>query len=82
MAGYCCTQFSHFIDLLYWFFGDVKKIFSITKMRIIRTVLNLKIAVWWLLEFENGIIGTINFSVNSFGKNHEGSLMILGENGR
>lgn len=33
------------------------------------------------MEFANGIIGTINFSVNSFEKNREGSLTILGEKG-
>jgi len=34
-----------------------------------------------VFEFSNGMIGTINFSVNSFVKNREGSLTILGEDG-
>jgi len=33
------------------------------------------------LEFENGVIGTLNYSVNSFEKNMEGSLTIFGEKG-
>jgi hypothetical protein len=33
------------------------------------------------MEFYNGIIGTINYTVNSFEKNMEGSLTIFGELG-
>jgi predicted dehydrogenase len=34
-----------------------------------------------IIEFYNGAIGTINYSVNSYGKNMEGSLTIFAENG-
>src|SRR5690606_30801549 len=34
-----------------------------------------------IMEFYNGAIGTINYTVNSFGKNMEGSLTIFGEKG-
>ena len=34
-----------------------------------------------LLKFQNGAIGTINYTVNSYGKNMEGSLSIFGELG-
>jgi predicted dehydrogenase len=33
------------------------------------------------VEFYNGVVGTINYSVNSFNKNMEGSLTIFAENG-
>jgi predicted dehydrogenase len=33
------------------------------------------------LEFNNGAIGTINFTINSFKKNMEGSITIFGEKG-
>jgi predicted dehydrogenase len=33
------------------------------------------------MKFENGAIGNINYTVNSFMKNMEGSLTIFGENG-
>ena len=33
------------------------------------------------LEFHNGVIGAINYTVNSYGKNMEGSLTIFGEKG-
>ncbi len=80
-GGILFTQFSHFIDLLYWLFGDVKEIKSITKNANHQNAIEFEDCGAVILEFENGIIGTINFSINSFAKNREGSLAILGENG-
>jgi len=80
-GGILFTQFSHFIDLLYWFFGDIKKIISFTKNQDHTNSIEFEDCGVAALEFENGIIGTINFSINSFAKNREGSLTILGENG-
>lgn len=34
-----------------------------------------------IVEFHNGIIGTINYTVNSYDKNMEGSLTIFGDRG-
>ena len=31
MAELFFTQFSHFIDLMYWFFGDIKNVKSVIK---------------------------------------------------
>ena len=80
-GGTLFTQFSHFIDLLYWFFGDVKSIRSITKNALHQNIVEFEDSGVVIIEFENGVIGTINFSVNSFYKNREGSLTILGEKG-
>lgn len=80
-GGILFTQFSHFIDLLYWFFGDVKKVSAITKNADHIGIIEFEDCGVAILEFENGIIGTINFSINSFDKNREGALTILGENG-
>lgn len=80
-GGTLFTQFSHFIDLLYWFFGDVKNIHAISKNAAHEELIEFEDAGVVALEFCNGIIGTINFSVNSFERNHEGSLTILGEKG-
>jgi len=80
-GGTLFTQFSHFIDLLYWFFGDIKKVSAISKNSAHHGVIAFEDNGVAAIEFVNGIIGTINFSVNSFEKNREGSLTILGEKG-
>jgi len=80
-GGTLYTQFSHFIDLLYWLFGDVKNVEAITSNFLHEGVIEFEDTGVVILEFYNGIIGTINFTVNSFVRNLEGSLTIFGENG-
>lgn len=80
-GGTLFTQFSHFIDLLYWFFGDVKKVMALRKNFAHKNIIEFEDTGVALLEFENGSIGTINYTVNSYKKNMEGSLTIFGEKG-
>ena len=79
-GGTLFTQFSHFIDLLYWFFGDVKDVCSFIKNFNYKTIEFEDTGVV-ILKFHSGIIGTINFTINSHAKNMEGSLTIFGEKG-
>ena len=80
-GGTLFTQFSHFIDLLYWMFGDIKKAEAITRNFSHDKIIEFEDSGVVIVEFYNGIIGTINFTVNSFEKNMEGSLTIFGELG-
>jgi predicted dehydrogenase len=80
-GGTLFTQFSHFIDLLYWMIGDVKNVESYLSNSIHRGVIEFEDNGVVILEFQNGAIGTINYTVNSYGKNMEGSLTIFGESG-
>ncbi len=80
-GGTLYTQFSHFIDLLYWMFGDVKQVKAFKKNFAHKNIVEFEDTGVVILELENGIIGTINYTVNSFKKNMEGSLAIFGERG-
>jgi len=80
-GGTLFTQFSHFIDLLYWMFGDVKQARAFTKNYAHKNIIEFEDTGVIIIEFENGIMGTINYTVNSFEKNMEGSLTIFGEKG-
>jgi UDP-N-acetyl-2-amino-2-deoxyglucuronate dehydrogenase len=80
-GGTLFTQFSHFIDLLYWIFGDIKKVDAITRNFNHDKIIEFEDSGVVIVEFYSGIIGTINYTVNSFAKNMEGSLTIFGENG-
>jgi UDP-N-acetyl-2-amino-2-deoxyglucuronate dehydrogenase len=80
-GGTLFTQFSHFIDLLYWMFGDIRKVDAITKNLNHSNIIEFEDSGVAIIEFYNGIIGTINYTVNSYVKNMEGSLTIFGENG-
>jgi predicted dehydrogenase len=80
-GGTLFTQYSHFIDLLYWMFGDIKKVEAMTRNLNHEKIIEFEDTGVVIMEFYNGIIGTINYTVNSFAKNMEGSLTIFGENG-
>ncbi len=80
-GGTLYTQFSHFIDLLYWIVGDVKNVKAFTNNYDHQGVIEFEDTGVVILEFYNGAIGTVNYTVNSYGKNMEGSLTIFGEKG-
>jgi predicted dehydrogenase len=80
-GGTLFTQFSHFIDLLYWIFGDIKKVEAITRNFNHEGIIEFEDTGVVILEFYNGIIGTINYTMNSYSKNMEGSLTVFGECG-
>jgi len=80
-GGTLYTQYSHFIDLLYWMIGDVKNVQAFTANFAHKDTIEFEDTGVAILEFYNGVIGTINFTVNSHKKNMEGSLTIFGEKG-
>jgi UDP-N-acetyl-2-amino-2-deoxyglucuronate dehydrogenase len=80
-GGSLYTQFSHFIDLLYWMVGDVRNAKSIVRNYAHQDIIEFEDTGVVALEFYNGAIGTINFTVNSFQKNMEGSLTLFCEKG-
>lgn len=80
-GGTLYTQFSHFVDLLYWLIGDVKQAKSLMGNFAHQGIIEFEDTGVVILEFVNGAIGTINYTVNSYRKNMEGSLTIFGEKG-
>ena len=79
-GGSLYTQFSHFIDLMYWLLGDVKTAKTFTK-NFEHRVLEIEDSGVVIIETIGGAIGTLNFTVNSYQKNMEGSFTIFGERG-
>ncbi len=80
-GGTLYTQFSHFIDLLYWLIGDVRDVEAFVGNFAHKGIIEFEDTGVVILKFQNGALGTINYTVNSFGKNMEGSLTIFGEKG-
>ena len=80
-GGTLFTQFSHFIDLLYWLFGDVKNVQAVLSNIAHKNIIEFEDTGVVNLEFENNILAGIHYTVNSFQKNMEGSLTIFAEKG-
>lgn len=80
-GGTLYTQFSHFIDLLYYLIGDVKNLEAYGANFHHQGIIEFEDTGVVILEFYSGTIGTVNYTVNSYGKNMEGSLTLFGEKG-
>jgi len=80
-GGTLYTQFSHFVDLLYWLVGDIRTVYALTDNFAHKDIIEFEDTGVVALQFYNGALGTINYTVNSYGKNMEGSITIFAEKG-
>ncbi len=81
-GGPLFTQFSHFIDIMYWLFGDIKNIQSRFKNFNHQGNTEFKDDSGFVdFEFVNGGIGAFNYSTSVWDKNLESSMTIIGEYG-
>ncbi|PCI99621.1 MAG: oxidoreductase [Flavobacteriales bacterium] len=80
-GGTLYTQFSHFIDLLYWVVGDVKEVSAYGGNLNHEGTIEFEDTGVICLKFHNNALGTINYTVNSYDGNMEGSLTIFGTKG-
>lgn len=74
-GGTVSSQVSHFVDLMLMFMGPAKRVFSLmdTKFRKIEIENEGAIAV----DFANGAIGTLNYTMLTTKKNSEGSVTLI-----
>lgn len=80
-GGTLYTQFSHFVDLLYYLIGDVQEVKAFGGNFQHQGMIEFEDTGVVILKFYNGAVGTINYTVNSYQKNMEGSLTIFGDKG-
>lgn len=80
-GGTLFTQFSHYIDVLYWLLGPVKDCNPMRRNFAHRDSVEFEDTGAAVVEMKCGTIGTINYSVNCYGKNMEVSLVLIGEKG-
>jgi UDP-N-acetyl-2-amino-2-deoxyglucuronate dehydrogenase len=80
-GGTLYTQFSHFIDLLYWLIGDVEEVKAYAGNFAHENIIEFEDTGVVILKFVGGQIGSINYTVNSYDKNMEGSVTIFAEKG-
>ena len=80
-GGTLFTQFSHFIDLIYWLIGDIKEAYAYGDNFLHKGIIEFEDTGVVCVKFYNGVLGTINYNVNSYNQNMEGSLTVFGEKG-
>ena len=80
-GGTLFTQFSHFIDIMYWLFGDIDNIQGKFADFTHQDSTDFEDSGFVSFDFVDGGMGSINYSTAVANQNLESSMTIIGKNG-
>ncbi len=80
-GGTLFTQFSHFVDMMYWLFGDIHSIQGSFADFNHQALTDFEDSGMVQFEFEKGGMGSFHYSTAVWNKNMESSLTIIAEKG-
>jgi UDP-N-acetyl-2-amino-2-deoxyglucuronate dehydrogenase len=80
-GGTLFTQFSHWVDLLYWLFGDIKDVQAKFADFNHKNLTEFEDSGFVNFRFMNGGMGAINYSTSVWDKNLESSITVIGSKG-
>ncbi|MCB0803716.1 MAG: Gfo/Idh/MocA family oxidoreductase [Flavobacteriales bacterium] len=80
-GGILHTQFSHFLDITSWLFGELHVVHTLSSNQSKRVDFNYDDTFVISGKFVLGALVNFHFSINSFSSNMEGSLTVLAEKG-
>ncbi len=80
-GGTLFTQFSHFIDIMYWLFGDITNIQAKFNDFRHQELTEFEDSGFVSFNFVNGGMGSINYSTAVWDTNLESSLTVIGSKG-
>lgn len=80
-GGCLFTQFSHFIDILYYLIGAVKPLYGSAQNYFHQHNTEIEDTGCFVMKGENDALINFNFTTNAYEQNMEGSLTLMGEKG-
>ena len=80
-GGTLFTQFSHFVDIMYWLFGDITNIHAVLRDFAHQTTTDFEDSGMVTFDFMNGGMGCLNYSTAVWNQNMESSLTVIGSQG-
>jgi predicted dehydrogenase len=80
-GGALFTQFSHFIDMMYWLFGDITDINAKFENFSHKESTEFEDSGLVTFKFVNGGVGNLNYSTAVWDSNMESSLIVIGSKG-
>ncbi len=80
-GGTLYTQFSHYIDAMLWLLGDIKEVKGFRQNAAHKDSIDFEDSGVVSLLLQSGVMGGLNWTVNTFQKNMEVSLSLIAEKG-
>lgn len=80
-GGTLFTQFSHFVDLMYWYFGDITNIKARFGDFTHEQLTDFEDSGFIHFDFVDGGMGSLSYSTAIWDKNLESSITVIAENG-
>ncbi len=80
-GGTLFTQFSHFIDTLFWLFGDIANIYSRFSDFAHHDLTDFEDSGMITFDFVNGGMGSVNYSTATWLENLESSITVIAQKG-
>ena len=80
-GGTLFTQFSHFVDIMYWLFGDITDIQGRFADFNHKDLTAFEDSGLVSFRFLNGGLGCLNYSTSVWDKNLESSITVIGSKG-
>lgn len=80
-GGTLYTQFSHFVDMMYWLFGDISEIVSQFKDINHQGITAFEDTGMIQFDFVKGGLGSFNYTTSVYNQNLESSITIIAEKG-
>ncbi len=80
-GGTLYTQFSHFVDIMYWLFGDIKNIQGKFNDFSHKDLTEFEDSGFVFFDFVKEGVGSLNYSTSVWDSNLESSMTIIGEHG-
>jgi predicted dehydrogenase len=79
-GGTLFTQFSHFIDILYYLFGEIEDVSGVMDNMTHNGLIEFEDSGTFTFKFSNGGMGNLNFTTSAFHQNMEGAITIFSDN--
>lgn len=80
-GGTLFTQFSHFVDIMYWLFGDITNIKAKFGDFTHQDTTDFEDSGYVIFDFLNGGMGSLSYSTSVWDTNLESSMTIIGSKG-
>lgn len=79
-GGTLYTQFSHFVDVLFYLFGEIENVKGTVANTSHQDLIEFEDSGSFSFEFKKGGIGNLAFTTSAYTQNMEGSITIFAEN--